>query len=251
MLPHFCLRVGLGLIAALLLLAPGRAFTPKPLVGPRFFRTQFLIVLGVVGLALLFVRYTGPWYVVAVVAGAAMFSFAGSVVWALEGGPGGRSLIVLTMASLAIGLGLLEVQQPHGGALTLLSGLASAAVLGSALSAMLLGHSYLVAPSMSITPLFRLLTAVFMALIVRLLVEGVALGWWTGWSFSDRLTADQTLWLPVRWGVGFIAPLGLCWMAWQTARIRSTQSATGILYVVVIFCCLGELFSAVSQPWSN
>jgi hypothetical protein len=30
-------------------------------------------------------------------------------------------------------------------------------------------------------------------------------------------------------------------MAWQTARIRSTQSATGILYVAVIFCFLGEL----------
>jgi hypothetical protein len=32
-------------------------------------------------------------------------------------------------------------------------------------------------------------------------------------------------------------------MAWQSARIRSTQSATGILYVVVIFCFLGELTS--------
>ena len=32
-------------------------------------------------------------------------------------------------------------------------------------------------------------------------------------------------------------------MAWRTARIRSTQSATGILYVVVIFCFLGELTS--------
>jgi hypothetical protein len=30
-------------------------------------------------------------------------------------------------------------------------------------------------------------------------------------------------------------------MTWQTAKIRSTQSATGILYVVVIFCFLGEL----------
>ncbi len=49
--------------------------------------------------------------------------------------------------------------------------------------------------------------------------------------------------LLVRWGVGFVGVLGLTWMAWQTARIRSTQSATGILYVVVIFCFLGELMS--------
>jgi hypothetical protein len=34
-------------------------------------------------------------------------------------------------------------------------------------------------------------------------------------------------------------------MAWQTARIRSTQSATGILYVVVICSFLGELTGAV------
>jgi hypothetical protein len=32
-------------------------------------------------------------------------------------------------------------------------------------------------------------------------------------------------------------------MAWETARIRSTQSATGILYVVVILVFLGELTS--------
>jgi hypothetical protein len=32
-------------------------------------------------------------------------------------------------------------------------------------------------------------------------------------------------------------------MAWETARIRSTQSATGILYVVVILSFLGELTS--------
>jgi hypothetical protein len=32
-------------------------------------------------------------------------------------------------------------------------------------------------------------------------------------------------------------------MAWETARIRSTQSATGILYVVTIVVFLGELLS--------
>ena len=52
---------------------------------------------------------------------------------------------------------------------------------------------------------------------------------------------DTQLLLPVRWLVGFAGPLVLGWMAWQTARIRSTQSATGILYVVVILCFLGEL----------
>jgi hypothetical protein len=247
MLPVFCLRLAVGLTACLLLLAPGLAYTARPMVGPRFFRTQFLIVLGLSFLALLFLRAEGSWPVLACVGAGVLLSFVASLVWALEGGPGGRTLILGTTALLGLALALLEVQEPGGGWLTLLAGLTSAAVLGSALSAMLLGHSYLIAPSMSITPLFRLLAAVLAALGVRMLVEGVALGCRTGLASSDTLTGDVALWLPVRWGVGFLAPLVLCWMAWQTARIRSTQSATGILYVVVVFCCLGELYSAVSH----
>jgi hypothetical protein len=44
-----------------------------------------------------------------------------------------------------------------------------------------------------------------------------------------------------------LAPLVLVWMAWQSARIRSTQSATGILYVVVIFAFFGELMDQLLQ----
>src|SRR5262249_29320014 len=107
--------------------------------------------------------------------------------------------------------------------------------------AMLMGHNYLVAPSMSLVPLYRLLGALAVALVLRLVVEGYALGSWTSEHSLANLTPDATLWLPVRWGVGLVAPAVLCWMAWPTARSRSTQSATGILYVVVIFCFLGEL----------
>jgi hypothetical protein len=53
----------------------------------------------------------------------------------------------------------------------------------------------------------------------------------------------MALWLGVRWLVGLVGPLALAWMAWETARIRSTQSATGILYVVVILVLIGELTS--------
>ena len=62
------------------------------------------------------------------------------------------------------------------------------------------------------------------------------------WIATLLLTA-AALWLPVRWGLGLLGPLLLAGMAWQTARIRSTQSATGILYVVVILCFVGELTS--------
>ncbi len=34
-------------------------------------------------------------------------------------------------------------------------------------------------------------------------------------------------------------------MTWKTAQIRSTQSATGILYIAMIFVLFGELTSMI------
>jgi hypothetical protein len=75
----------------------------------------------------------------------------------------------------------------------------------------------------------------------------VVIGWglwrWTGGGSTDTLTGDIALWLPVRWLVGIVAPLVFGGMALSAARIRSTQSATGILYVAVVCAFLGELLS--------
>ena len=56
---------------------------------------------------------------------------------------------------------------------------------------------------------------------------------------------EVTLLLPVHWLVGLVGPAILAGLAWQTAKIRSTQSATGILYVVVIMVFLAEVVSMV------
>ena len=117
----------------------------------------------------------------------------------------------------------------------------AAAVLGAVMTAMLLGHFYLIAPGMSLAPLRRLLAALTAAVVARMALAGLSLYAWTAEHSLTNLSDVTVLWLPVRWGIGFIGPLVLAWMAWQTARIRSTQSATGILYVAVIFCFLGEL----------
>jgi hypothetical protein len=106
---------------------------------------------------------------------------------------------------------------------------------------MLMGHSYLTAPAMSMTPLLRLLVALFVATLVRMLFAGYELWHWA----SPSWTSDIWLWLPLRWGVGFAGPLLGGWMAWRCAKIRSTQSATGILYVVVVLCFIGELTGEV------
>ena len=72
-----------------------------------------------------------------------------------------------------------------------------------------------------------------------MVVDGVWL--WTGRRSIGNLDNELILMLLGALGGGFCWRFCLTWMTWRTARIRSTQSATGILYVVVIFCFLGEL----------
>jgi hypothetical protein len=247
MLATFCLRLACGMAAALLLLPPA-------IVNPRFYRVQFLTVLGLTALAGVVVREEAGWQVWAALGISAATAFVGSVVWSLDAAPGGKLLVgacsLASVAALVVSTLFLPIPAgtdalagpPPGTALLLADELASSAVLGSATTAMLMGHSYLIAPSMSLTPLLRLVAALMIATVFRMGLAGMGLwSWYAGHSFD---TLDETvLWLPVRWGVGFVMPLVLGWMAWQTTRIRSTQSATGILYVVVIFCFLGELTS--------
>jgi hypothetical protein len=106
-----------------------------------------------------------------------------------------------------------------------------------------MGHSYLTAPSMSMTPLLRLLAGSAAAIVLRAIVAGAALWFWTAGRSLFNLNDETVLLLPVRWGLGLVGLMGLLGLAWSCARIRSTQSATGILYVAVIFAFLGELTS--------
>ena len=122
-----------------------------------------------------------------------------------------------------------------------LDGAFGVALVGVALTAMLMGHSYLIAPAMSLAPLRRLLVGLFVTLGLRLGFAAGGLRVWTAGTSADTLKEAALLWLPLRWGLGFVLPLVLGVMAWHTARLRNTQSATGILYIVVVFCFLGEL----------
>jgi hypothetical protein len=244
MVAIFCLRLACGLLAALLLLSPAQ-------VNPRFFRTHFLTALGLVVGASVFLRDVADGWLWAALVAAAALAFVGSMVWLLEGAPGGRGFILITIPVTAAAL-VLAAQRTATEPLTLWAycdHFASAALLGSATTAMLIGHSYLVAPAMSLTPLFRLLGALSVATLARMLLAIVGLWLWTSAAATASLETETLLWLPVRWLLGFIGPLVLGWMAWEAAKIRSTQSATGILYVVVILCFLGELTSQLL--WSK
>lgn len=259
MLAVFCLRLAAGLLAALLVLRVTDA-------NPRFFRAHFLTCLGLTAAAGVFLAGTATTLIWCLLALTLLGCFAGSLVWALEGAPLGKSLIYLSTATASaamISATLLPTQDPSPADATAVreihaldsssavpvsalvtEAVTSSLLLGFGTTAMLMGHSYLTTPTMSLRPLFSLLTALMVAVILRALVAGAGLWLWTRDHSLARLDA-VTLWLPVRWLVGLAAPAILAILAWKTAQIRSTQSATGILYVVVILVFLGEVLSMV------
>ena len=123
-------------------------------------------------------------------------------------------------------------------------------LLGSVTVAWLLGHRYLTASEMTIDPLKRASQLLFVALGARwgfllvmlsvgLLASGVAD---SDGAFSTRLASS---WMPLsmRIGIGLVLPTVFAYMAWQCVRLRSTQSATGILFFTSLFVAIGELTS--------
>jgi len=230
-------------MCALLPLAPSQ-------LNPRFYRIHFLTALGIAAVAAAFavesdIHY-GPWFWTALLA-SLLVCCAGSLLWSLEQAPGGGLAIVASAVALLAALGIFYWTAAVGwvSPTLLAEACTSAMLLGFAMTAMLLGHSYLIAPSMSITPLLRTLAGLAVALVARGTLAGWTLWFWTREHSLANLNDEVTLLLPVRWGIGLLLPLALVLMAWQTARIRSTQSATGILYVVVIFCFIGELVGLI------
>jgi hypothetical protein len=123
------------------------------------------------------------------------------------------------------------------GALTIVSELATSLVIGGATAGMLLGHWYLTAPTMSITPLGRVNVCFGSAAVFRLVVSlvGLILVW------PSLMGGTPVLWLVLRWTAGIAGPLVLTVMVWRILRYRNTQAATGVLFVGVIVTFIGEL----------
>ena len=238
MVATFCLRLAAGLILMLPILPPAH-------VPPRFYRVHFLTALGLSALAGIFMYENASIEFWLIYAAAVLACLTGSIVWHLDEAPGGKLTAYLAPIALTACLiygGMLQRRQTDY-VMRSVDDVLSALVVGSATTAMLMGHSYLISPSMSISPLMRLLAALGVSVILRAALACFGLWGWTLSHDTSNLETELMLWLPVRWILGLIAPLVLGWMAWETARIRSTQSATGILYVAVIVCFLGELTS--------
>jgi hypothetical protein len=241
MLATFCVRQALGLILFLPLIW-------KCLPHARFVRTQFLTALGLLVIATLSAWDEAGGWMRAWLAASAILSFIGALVWTLDPAPGGR--IVITAAICVMGATVVQLTpvEQNGSMVGIvaraLDEFTSAALLGSAMTAMLVGHSYLISPGLALTPLMRMLKALFVSIALRASVALVALGLlFAAQGEMPYYWSDIWLWLPVRWLVGIVGPIVFGWMAHSAALIRSTQSATGILYVAVVCTILGELLS--------
>jgi hypothetical protein len=117
--------------------------------------------------------------------------------------------------------------------------LAGAMALGSALTGLSLGHWYLVSPTLSVGPLVRVTFLCLGAILSQLVLLPLLL-LSTGQPVA-ALFAEDALFLGVRVVFGLLVPLIALIMTWRTARIRSLDSATGLLYIVAALVLAGEI----------
>jgi len=223
----FLAQWGAGTLAFLLLVPRG--------AGAGFFRVcGVLATLFLAGAAAL-----RPWGEGAAAVLGVLAALGAAAGLALAGRGAARVVTLAGTALLALAAAALEAGGPP---LVAAHALSSAALLGSVLVAMLFGHRYLILPDFPVAPLCRL-AAAFAASALLKTALGLAplFGDGPGRALREDFLREGGLFFLPRALLGFLAPLTFGLMAWRTARIRSTQSATGILYAAVICTLMGEL----------
>jgi DMSO reductase anchor subunit len=160
------------------------------------------------------------------------------------------------------------------GVFTVISFFAAALAVGGVMTAMWLGHWYLVTPALSEKPYLFATTLVLLAVLSQVIIAFIAIPGTTHASSSSASTpavtatatattsvsaatptpgslvkpSDAPVATPLSAGaigwlrilVGFVIPLVIGGIAWKLIRDRSFQSATGMLYLVVVCALAGE-----------
>jgi len=134
--------------------------------------------------------------------------------------------------------------------ITILSFFTSALLLGGACTAMILGHWYLVIPSMQVEYLQSIVKFHMASMVARVVVVAAAIfigivTWEPGLgpSFHHYIFSIAGIFFWQRMLFGLLGPAVLSYLTWETAKIRSTQSATGILYVDFFTVVVGEVLA--------
>jgi hypothetical protein len=155
-------------------------------------------------------------------------------------------LAALVLEGVAISSGRSGVSQ----AMTVASFITSAALLGGTCTAMILGHWYLVIPSMEVGYLQSMVKWHMVSMVLRVVVVSaaivLAIATWQpglGPSFRRYIFSVDGIFFWQRVLFGLAGPAVLSYLTWETAKIRSTQSATGILYVDLFTVVVGEILA--------
>ncbi|HYM84645.1 MAG TPA: hypothetical protein VEY67_10880 [Candidatus Dormibacteraeota bacterium] len=169
-----------------------------------------------------------------------------------------RRGVPVAIAGLAAGLAVLVLGAltwggPFPGPLAfVLQQALLAAATGGVFAAMILGHWYLVTPKLPEAPLVtlsRILLGVMAALLVGFLLAaglgaGVPASSAGGSGPFAIMFGPWALFAWLRLIVGLVFPLVVSWMAVQTAKTRSMESATGLLYIDVGSIAAGTILAA-------
>ncbi|OGO54925.1 MAG: hypothetical protein A2V85_11095 [Chloroflexi bacterium RBG_16_72_14] len=171
----------------------------------------------------------------------------------------GRRATVLLLAGLGTGVAVLVL-----GALTwggsgpgviplAIQLLVLAGATGGVFAAMILGHWYLVTPRLPEAPLVLVSRRLFWIVGLQVLLFVVWVGFGVGPGDAgpggsdgpfQALVGPWALFVWLRLVVGLVFPLVVSWAAVQTARSRSMESATGLLYINVGTIASGTILAA-------
>src|ERR1700730_2223885 len=163
------------------------------------------------------------------------------------GGPWAASSAVSLMASVLLLAVLVAAFWPLAGSTPDGAGIAlmiaaSAAVLGAATTAMLLGHWYLVTPALTNRPLLHAIGVLLISLVLQAVVVPLTLGGVGRGSGSLTHALSLSPGLSVLWALGSVVlPLVAAGLALATCRLRSFMSTTGLLYLAMIAILPGQL----------
>ncbi len=233
------------------------ALSPRQVAG-RYFQIHLYVLLGLFTLAAAVAGIDREQFSIWPPLLGAVICYVGSVLWPHQRPALGRALLVVVAAAALVAALLAlppeeaasEGASPRAIPATAvalwrwLDPITGGLLLGTSMAAMLLGHWYLNAPGMRLQPLRLLVVLIVASTLLRAGLCGTGLLWQMA-ALNGFPPTDVALFLGLRWLAGLVAPLVLAWMTWQTLKIPNTQSATGILYVVVIVTFIGELTSAL------
>lgn len=123
----------------------------------------------------------------------------------------------------------------------------SALLLGTVLSAMLLGHWYLIDRDLPLWPFQTMLGFYIGCLVAQVAVFSIGgfllllAGNTTTWGAYHQLWDHHLLFFAARMAVSPIFSAVLAAMIWRTLQIPQTMAATGLFYIAILSVLVGEL----------